>query len=177
LDSASQTYFITEGCVQRLKMSKTHIHASIQGMNNVNTAASHSVSVHLRSRITDWHAIINCAILSNITTTTSAAKLDISKWNIPKNLKLADENFNVPGDIDLLIGADIFYEILRSENRTRPGNYPVLQETALGWTISGRTPATATPCDKQHTFLLRNDNSLEQNLNRFWKVKQWSNPQ
>jgi hypothetical protein len=111
------------------------------------------------------------AVLSNITSTTPAVKLDINKWNIPKDLKLADENFNVPGDIDLLIGADIFYEILRSDNRTRPGNYPVLQETALGWTICGRTPTSSTPCDKQHTFLLRNDNSLEQNLNRFWEVE------
>jgi hypothetical protein len=109
--------------------------------------------------------------LSDITGTTPASQLDISNWKIPGNLKLADENFNVPVDIDLLIGDDIFYEILRSDNRTRPGNCPVLQETALGWTISGRTPTSATSCDKQHTFLLRNDSSLQQNLNRFWEVE------
>jgi hypothetical protein len=59
LDSASQTHFITEKCVQRLKLSRTQTHASIQGISNVNTAASHGVSVHLRSRITDWHATIS----------------------------------------------------------------------------------------------------------------------
>jgi hypothetical protein len=92
--------------------------------------------------------------------------MDLSTWNIPKDLILADETFNVPGKIDLLIGADIFYEIIRSDNRTRPGNYPVLQETALGWIISGRTPAV-TARDSQHTFLLRSGNSSSHNYNYF----------
>ena len=78
---------------------------------------------------------------------------------IPKYIKLADEQFDQPGSIDLLIGADLFYEMLRSGRRTRPGNYPV-----LGWTHTGRTPATTTQNDPQHTFLLLEDNSLEHNL-------------
>jgi len=84
---------------------------------------------------------------------------------------LADEQFDQPGSIDLLIGAELFYKMIRSSRRTRPGNYPVLQETVLGWTLSGRTPATTTQNDPRHTFLLREENSLEHNLNRFWEVE------
>ena len=73
--------------------------------------------------------------------------------------------------IELLIGADIFYEMFRSDRRKRPGNYPFLQETVLGWTRSGRTPATTTQHDPHHTFLHLEDNSLEQSLNCFWEVK------
>jgi len=97
--------------------------------------------------------------------------LDTSTWNIPKDIKLADKQFDQPGGTDLLIGADLFYEMLRSGRRTRPGNYPVLQETVLGWTLSGRTPATTTQQNPQHTFVLQEDNSLEHNLNRFWEVE------
>jgi len=64
-----------------------------------------------------------------------------------------------------------YSEMLRSGRRTRPGKYPVLQETVLGWTLCGRTPATSTKNDPQHTFLLRQDNSLEHNLNRSWEVE------
>jgi len=46
LDSASQSHFITERCVQRLRLSRTQTHASIQGISNVNTAIHHSVSLH-----------------------------------------------------------------------------------------------------------------------------------
>jgi len=45
---------------------------------------------------------------------------------------LVDKQFDQPGGIDLLIGADLFYEILQSGRRTRPGNFLVLQETVLG---------------------------------------------
>ena len=43
LDSGSQSHFITERCVQRLRLSRTQTHASIQGISNVNTAKPHSV--------------------------------------------------------------------------------------------------------------------------------------
>jgi len=84
---------------------------------------------------------------------------------------LPDEQFDQPGGIDLLIGADLFYNVLRSDRRTRPGNYPVLQETVLGWTHSGQTPVTTTQHDPQPRFLLREDNSLEINLNRSREVE------
>jgi len=97
--------------------------------------------------------------------------LDISTWKIPKDIELGDEQFDQPGDIDILIGADLFYEMLRSDRRTRPGNYSVIQETFLGWTLSGRTPATTTQHDPQPTFLLLEDNSLEHNFNRSREVE------
>jgi hypothetical protein len=36
---------------------------------------------------------------------------------------------------------------------------------------SGQTPAVTTSRVTQHTFLLREDNSLEHNLNHFWEVE------
>ena len=88
--------------------------------------SNHSVSIHLRSRHTDGKLHLT-AVLPNITGMTPVTKLDISSWKIPKDIKLADEQFNQPRDIDLLIAADLFYEISRPGRRARPGNYPVLQ--------------------------------------------------
>ena len=172
MDSASQSHFITVRCVQLLRLTRTQKHTSIQGISNVNTATHHSVSIHLRSRHTDWHTTLDCAILSNITGTTPSTKLDRSTWKIPKDIKLADEQFDQQGSIDLLIGADLFYEILRSGRRTRPGNYPVLQETVIGWTLSGKTPvaATTTKNEPQGTFMLQEDNSPEQNSTNLREV-------
>jgi len=153
------------------EVTGTQRHASIEGISSVNTETYHIVSLHLRSRHTDWHTTLNCTILFHITGTTTSTKLDTSTWKIPKDIKLADEQFDQPGGIELLIGPDLYYEMLRSGWMTRPGNYPVLQETVLGSTLSGRTPATTTQHDPQPAFLLREDNSLEQNLNRSWEVE------
>jgi hypothetical protein len=59
----------------------------------------------------------------------------------------------------------------RPGRHTRPGNYPVLQETVLGWTLAGKTPANTNSNNAQHAFILRGDDYLEKNLNRFWEVE------
>jgi len=43
LDSASQSHFITERCVQRLKFTRTQAHERIQCMSSVNTETKHRV--------------------------------------------------------------------------------------------------------------------------------------
>jgi len=146
LDSASQSHFITERCVQLLRLTKTKTQAAIQGISDVNTATHHSVSIHMRSRHTDWHSTLDCAVLKNITGLIPSVKFDISNWKIPKDIKLADELFNHPVKVDLLIGAELFYELLQSGRLRLPGNYPMLQETVLGWIVAGRTPVV-TQCD------------------------------
>ena len=107
--------------------------------------------------------------MSSITGITPPSKLDTSSWKTPKDIKLADEQFNQPGGNDLLIGAVLFYEILQSGKRARLGDFPV-QETVLGWTVSGRT-ADINQNELQFTHLSREDNSLKSNLNRFCEVE------
>jgi len=60
-----------------------------------------------------------------------ATFVDSSDWGIPEGLVLADENYNRPNSIDILLGADVFFEVLRHDKKTRQGNYPVLQDTDL----------------------------------------------
>ena len=136
----------------------------------MNTATHHSVSIHLISRHTYWHTTLDCAILSSITGTTPPSKLDITSWKIPKDIKFADEQFDQPGSIALLIEADLFYEILQSGRRTRPGNFPVRQETVLDWKISGQTPDTNRN-EPRSTYLSRENKRLKSKLNRFWEVE------
>jgi hypothetical protein len=96
--------------------------------------------------------------------------LDISSWKIPTDINLADKYFIQPGGIDLLIGADLFYKMLQPGRQTRPGDYPVLQETVLGWTVARRIPANTTLEDVKHAFLLET-NKLDHFKNHFWKAE------
>ena len=80
---------------------------------------------------------------------------------------LADENFNRPHSIDILLGADVFFEVLRHEKKMRPGNHPVLQDTNLGWIVSGKTPLAAPEKVPRKSFFIRNNGKLDQRLQRF----------
>ena len=123
LNSASQSHFITERCLQRFSLSGTKTHAKIQGISSVNTETYHSDSILLRFRHTDWHTTLNCTILSHITATTPSINLDKSTWKFPKDIKLADEKFDQPRDIFLLIGADLF-SICFNRHKDTPWKFP-----------------------------------------------------
>ena len=49
--------------------------------------------------------------------------VDISVWVISESLMLADENFNNPNPIDIVLGDDVFFEVRRHDKKTRPRNY------------------------------------------------------
>jgi hypothetical protein len=125
----------------------------------------------MKSRHSDWHSTLSCAILPNITGLTPATSMEVNTWKIPHQLNLADEMFHQCRFIDILIGADTSYEILLPNRRTRPGNYPVLQETVPGWTVSGRTPVLTVSNNTPQTLLVCENTTLETNLNRFWEVE------
>ena len=69
--------------------------------------------------------------------------VDSSDWGIPEGLMLADEYFSKPNSIDILLRADVFFEVLRHDKKMWPGNYPVLQDTEIGWIISGKIHLSA----------------------------------
>jgi len=65
-----------------------------------------------------------------------ATFVDCNDWGIPECLMLADEDFN--NSTDILLGADAFFEVLSHDQKTQPRNYPVLQDTELGWLFKAR---------------------------------------
>jgi hypothetical protein len=57
--------------------------------------------------------------------------IDTSTWKFPSDVVLADRDFNKPTPIDLLLGAEIFFEILMNGRYDCKG-LPVFQNTKLG---------------------------------------------
>jgi hypothetical protein len=176
LDSASQTHCVTEKLVQRLQLPRFKTRTFVQGISAINTDVKHMVSLNLKSRYNDWHSNANCVILPTITGLTPT-RLDVSEWRLPSDVQLADESFLEPGKIDLLLGSDIFYDIQRPGRRTRSSNYPVLQETALGWTVAGRTPAIISTQSPKHSFFISTSEvDLDVQLQRFWSLESFDQP-
>ncbi|XP_054745862.1 uncharacterized protein LOC129250249 [Anastrepha obliqua] len=96
------------------------------------------------------------------------AEFNITSWNLPANIELADENFFKPTRIDLLIGTEIFFDILSiGQIKLAPG-LPSLQKTLLGWVVSGRYQR---PIENSSSIcLLSVEESVDANLQRLWKL-------
>jgi hypothetical protein len=124
-------------------LRKLKAQIAVQGINEVTKTIHYAASMEIKSRFSNWKTKIDCAILPKITGMIPATFVDSSDWGIPERLMLADENFNNPNSNDILLGADVFFEVLCHYKKMRPGNYPVSQDTDLGWIVSGKIPLAA----------------------------------
>ena len=87
---------------------------------------------------TELSSLIINKITGNLPHFTFAANL----VSIPKYIKLADERYNESREIDVLLGANIFWNLLTDGHFNLGKNSPVLKNAKLGWVISGNIPVT-----------------------------------
>ncbi|KAH8332944.1 hypothetical protein KR074_010051, partial [Drosophila pseudoananassae] len=77
-------------------------------------------------------------VLKSISSSQPESAVQVLDWNLPDNIKLADPLFHKPQRIDILLGADAFFELLK-EGKFKQETYgPVLQNSVFGWIVSGR---------------------------------------
>ncbi|GFX77495.1 uncharacterized protein TNCV_4025451 [Trichonephila clavipes] len=79
-------------------------------------------------------------------------------------VKLADYRFNIPGKIDMLLGAEIFYELLRPGQIYCGDSRLLLQNTVFGYVFSGnvggeRIVIDASACERS---VLKEEMGLEE---------------
>ncbi|XP_011858863.1 PREDICTED: uncharacterized protein LOC105556386 [Vollenhovia emeryi] len=131
LDSGSQLNFVTEDFANKLHLNKRSINMPISGIAEGSFEARNSVDIHVQSRINTFRARLNCIVLPKITQKLLREFIHRSHVKIPSNIRLADPNFNVPSDIDLLIGAEVFWQLLCIGQVKGNGSHPTFQKTKL----------------------------------------------
>lgn len=93
----------------------------------------------------------------------------ILEFEIPSNTVLADPNFNIPGEIDLLIGAQIFWQLICVGEIRQCKAHPTLQKTKLGWVISGINHGSdgkvTAAC---HLSAIKR---LNESITKFWEIE------
>ena len=104
--------------VQQLNFRKFKAQIPVQGINEVTKTIHFAASLEIKSRFSNWETKIDCAVLPKIAGTIPATYVDSIDWGIPEGLMLADENFNRPNSIDILLGADVFFKVLCRDRKT-----------------------------------------------------------
>lgn len=103
LDSASQSNFVSTNMVSKLKLKTSKIDIPVNGINQIETKITRRVNISFSSQHTGYKNNLNFLELSKITECSPQSYLDISIFNIPHKLPLADSTFNIPAEIDMLL--------------------------------------------------------------------------
>ncbi|KAL4135469.1 hypothetical protein QTP88_007075 [Uroleucon formosanum] len=133
LDSVSQGNFITNNLVSKLRITKQKFDCTISEVNAAECRVSHLVAAVVQARSGEYTRSINFMTLPKITSKLPASPINVNNsYTIPEYIEYADPSYATPGEIDLLLGAEVFFDTLRSGQFRPIVNGPIYQETAFG---------------------------------------------
>nr|XP_049699554.1 uncharacterized protein LOC126055245 isoform X7 [Helicoverpa armigera] len=103
--------------------------------------------------------------MSKISSSVPNTYIDVHNIGIPTNIVLADPQFYVPSPIDILVGAEVFWNVLGTNRIELGKSMPTLFESKLGWLLSGVIKQSNS---SSHLCLMADN--LQADLDRFWKL-------
>lgn len=179
LDSASQSNFCTQELFDILKISGKRIDIPISGINNQNACnVKLQIETEIKAVNGSYVTTLPLLIVDQITSNLPQYPVDISCLNIPLNIKLADENFNTSQKIDILLGTQLFYDILCDGQIRLGNNLPVLQNSKCGWILAGPIPIIRPPSsvpNRENNCFFTTNAALHNQLEKFWQLENINN--
>ncbi|GFV31151.1 DUF1758 domain-containing protein [Trichonephila clavipes] len=164
IDNASQLSLISGRLKEKLDIPVKSEKHKISGINGVNAETSlHSCTIefipHFSSLKFNLEAIVNKV-------TSSLPNFQFKNRQFPhlKNLKLADPNFHISKPIDVLLGAEIYADLLELMPIFGAAGTPTAIPTKLGYILSGKIYAPL----KESIV----NSSLNDQLSEIWKLEE-----
>lgn len=179
VDQCSQASVITENGAQRLHAAKKQLEVPITAVGDVIAATTHHY-IDLKFIAT------NSKGLQEVVSAEALVLKKISKkqpnefiqkddrWKHIEKLNLADPEYHIPGDIDLLLGGDVWGDIiLRGLYKSRRGS-PIATNTRLGWILNGKLNQNQ---QEASIFTIQVDERepdvmINQQLQQFWEIEE-----
>lgn len=171
IDQGSMTNLMTERGMQLLGCKTTAVNIPLFGIGNIHAGTVQRKAALIIGSLysTEYQLSIEVLITQHI---KSLRQIAAGKnWTHLQNIQLADPHLDNQKDIDLLIGAPTFAEILDSGLIKGQSNEPIAQKTKLGWIISGRIN---TPSPEIRTHLVTNE-LLSDQMKQFWEIEEVTN--
>lgn len=172
LDSGSQSNFVTRELSNKLQLDTHRINMPVVGISQAVSNISHSTKAVIKSLHTSFKAETTFLILDKITGNLPVNYIDTTNIQIPGNIALADPEYHVPDKIDLLIGASLFFELMLPNQIKLNKGLPILQNTKLGWVLSGNVPSNSYFSNTLVCNFTANCKTLQNQLERFWRQEE-----
>ena len=141
MDSASSALFIMECLAQHLHLQCRHHSMKISGIRRATTKSPSQgmVDFKITSLGSEGKTIdVEALVMPKIRSVLPSHPVSFSrKWKHLMDISLADPDFGTPGNIDLLLGADVFScTVIHGWRFSRSGT-PSAFKTCFGWVLVG----------------------------------------
>ncbi|KAJ8719806.1 hypothetical protein PYW08_011981 [Mythimna loreyi] len=166
LDNGSGINIVSEALCSKLDLPRRNVSSTVSGFNNHVSHSTQSCNLTIESLNSSYRNNIDCFVFTNVTTAVPITYIDTRHIQIPAGLCLSDPTYYVPSKVDILLGADIFWDILGNKRISLGKHLPVLRSSELGWIVTGHI---SSPKGTLSQCLFTQD-QLDIDLTRFWEV-------
>ena len=169
LNSATSTSFITELLAQRLNLKRKRVEINIPEIgDNLFPLSPRGVvdfritSLKSGGRRFPVQAVVLCKVTSDLPSSPTPFN---NNWKHLSGLALADPGFRTPGAIDLLLGMEVFGQVVLHGRQFGPWGSPTALKTHFSWVLGG-TVNSKRQQDSETCCLTTT--SADDLLRRFW---------
>lgn len=168
LDQGSQATLITERAVQQLQLSKKAANCTIYGVGSAQSELPSCVQLDIHSSYErQFHTNVCAFVMTKVTSLLPQERIIPQTWPHITSLALADPHYAEPGHIDILLGADVYDDVIRLGIRHGERGQPIAQLTAFGWILSGKT----TNPQSHNSLVVSCHAKIEFDLQKFWELE------
>ncbi|XP_063545181.1 uncharacterized protein LOC134753270 [Cydia strobilella] len=174
LDNGSTISFITESLQKQLGIPSYSTFTSVNLLEDKSTTTTKKCDVTISSLYDrNYTTDVDCYVLSRVTDVIPTNPINCNAFKIPSHIHLADPSFSEPSEVQMLLSAEIFWDVLCQNKISLGKNLPTLVETKLGWLVvklpySNKTKQNTVHCHFSNT-------ELDQKLNNFFDDDGFSN--
>ncbi|XP_062716443.1 uncharacterized protein LOC134291954 [Aedes albopictus] len=173
LDSCSEFCYMTSSFSKKLKFQAKTNFLKVQGIGNSSSTSTKSVEANIEPRhssISSFGELMQFHVLPKITQALPLKPVRMDLLEIPSEIVLADPTFGEPGPIDLIIGAEFYFDLLQTGRRKLSDSGPTLQETVFGWVVSGKIPEMASSLPTTASYVCSTAD-LQEMIAKFWDLE------
>lgn len=190
LDNGSQVSLITQNLVKKLGCSTHNLQVAVRGIGG-NINCQKAVNLTIASRVNgERKFVVNCTVVDRITGKLPQFLIDQNNLDIPDNVILADPAFFQAGNVDILLGADLYFNLILPGLISLGSHRPMIQNTHLGWVLGGQISEQfvsnlalselsgvenfSVERVFEPTSLFINTGQIDEYLKRFWSLEEVS---
>ncbi len=173
LDNGSQASFITVKCLQALMLPCKKVLLSVTGVaTSTKKVVRSGAQLVFKSLHGHQEFVTEVLVLPSIANMLPTSRVDTSMWHHLEGLQLADLQFFEPRQVDILLGADVYYQLVHGESGGNSYCQPSVINTALGWIVAGPIPIEQKePSITSQVSVCHIRLDTDMLLQRFWEVE------
>lgn len=184
LDQGSEVTFVAENIAQTLHLKRIKMPVSVSAVGGLHAGVcNHAVKFSIASRKNGDRSLDATAyILKKLTSYAPKHLVTLASYSHLHGLPFADPDPTNAAPINLILGADLYNDIILEGLRKGDIGQPIAQKTIFGWVVSGPTESSV-PMSDTHAMRARSVTkilsshlttltSLEQEIKKFWALEE-----